>query len=260
MRFRNLDKSVGDAGAEATSTALLELGWNTEDRDDNWLISYADLLSVIFAMVVLLFGRMVSVSVPLAAPAEAELAAATPAATLELPVDQRPAAAVVVSQVALEPALPVVPEAPSREDLLAALVEQRFRGQIEARRRDRGVALTIPEVALFDSARAQLQDSAVPLLADLAATLREAGDARISVEGHTDDVPVQSGAFDSNWSLAAARANAVTRFLLEQGFAPARLQSVSYADTRPVADNGSAQGRAANRRVELQVELAADAG
>ncbi len=259
MRFRNLDKSVGDAGADATSTALLELGWNTEDRDDNWLISYADLLSVIFAMVVLLFGRMVSVSVPLAAPAEAELAAATPAATLELPVDQRPAAAVVGYRSLLEP-LPVVPEAPSREDRLAALVEQRFRGQIEARRRDRGVALTIPEVALFDSARAQLQDSAVPLLADLAATLREAGDARISVEGHTDDVPVQGGAFDSNWSLAAARANAVTRFLLEQGFAPARLQSVSYADTRPVADNGSAEGRAANRRVELQVELAADAG
>jgi chemotaxis protein MotB len=98
------------------------------------------------------------------------------------------------------------------------------------------------------------------LLTDLAATLREAGDARISVEGHTDDVPVQGGAFDSNWSLAAARANAVTRFLLEQGFAPTRLQSVSYADTRPVADNGSAEGRAANRRVELQVELAADAG
>jgi chemotaxis protein MotB len=112
---------------------------------------------------------------------------------------------------------------------------------------------------LFDSARAELQASALPLLGDLAATLREAGDARISVEGHTDDVPVQGGAFDSNWDLAAARANAVTRYLLDQGFAPARLQSVSYADTRPVADNGTPDGRAKNRRVELQIELAADA-
>jgi chemotaxis protein MotB len=151
-----------------------------------------------------------------------------------------------------------VPQSPSREDRLASLVEQRFRGQIEARRRNRGVALTIPEVALFDSARVQLQDSALPLLSELAATLREAGDVRISVEGHTDNVPVQGGAFDSNWSLAAARANAVTRHLLEQGFAPERLQFVSYADTRPVADNSTPQGRAANRRVELQIELAAE--
>ena len=90
--------------------------------------------------------------------------------------------------------------------------------------------------------------------------MREAGDARISVEGHTDDVPVQGGVFDSNWDLAAARANAVTRYLLAQGFAPARLQSVSYADTRPVSDNATAEGRAANRRVELQIEFTGDAG
>ncbi|HUO66073.1 MAG TPA: OmpA family protein, partial [Gammaproteobacteria bacterium] len=78
-------------------------------------------------------------------------------------------------------------------------------------------------------------------------------EARISVEGHTDNVPVQGGPFPSNWDLASARANAVARYLLEQGFEPSRLQSVSYADTRPVASNDTEEGRAANRRVELQI-------
>jgi len=284
MRFRNLTKPTDDGDAE--STALLDVAWTSEDREDNWLISYADLLSVIFAMVVLLFGRMMTVSPPVAEAAELEIAAPPPGRMIT--VDGRAAAAAAAAEMrvaemrapesrAAEPPASEPPasepptvespaaespaaESPSPEERLASLVEQRFRGQIETRRRERGIALAIPAVALFDSARAQLQDSAVPLLGELAATLREAGDARISVEGHTDDVPVQGGAFDSNWDLAAARANAVTRYLLAQGFAPARLQSVSYADTRPVSDNATAEGRAANRRVELQIEFTGDAG
>ncbi len=239
MLTRNVATHADDANA---TTALLELGWNTEDGDDNWLISYADLLGVIFAMVVLLFGRMLATTV------------AAPDAANAL---QEALVAAATTQVSVEDAQPT-PES-QREDRLAALVEQQFSGRIEARRRDRGITLAIPAVALFTSARADLEPVAIPLLTELAGTLREVGDARIAVEGHTDDFAVQGGTFDSNWSLAAARANAVTRFLIEQGFAPDRLQSVSYADTRPVADNSTPDGRAANRRVELQIELASEA-
>jgi len=236
--FRNAASAADDSNA---TTALLELGWNAEDHEDNWLVSYADLLSVIFAMVVLLFGRM------LAATAVPEVVEAVngPAAA------SSPAPSAVVAALASAES--------QREDRLAALVEQRFSGRVETRRRERGIALAIPAVALFTSARADLEPAAIPLLTQLAMTLREAGDARIAVEGHTDDQPVSGGSFDSNWSLAAARANAVTRFLLDQGFAPDRLQSVSYADTRPIADNSTVDGRAANRRVELQIELAGEA-
>jgi chemotaxis protein MotB len=156
------------------------------------------------------------------------------------------------ANIAQDESLPL-PDGASREDRVADLIEQRFRGQIAATRREHGLEITIPEVALFDSARAALHESARPVLDELAATLREGGEARISVEGHTDNVPVQGGQFASNWDLASARANAVARYLLEQGFEPSRLQSVSYADTRPVASNDNEQGRAANRRVELQI-------
>ncbi len=232
--FRNAANAADDSNA---TTALLEIGWTAEDHEDNWLISYADLLSVIFAMVVLLFGRMLA-------------ATAVPDA-----LDAANGAAVVAIEAQSSVVATHATAESHREDRLAELVEQRFSGRIETRRRDRGIALAIPAVALFTSARADIEPAAIPLLMELTTTLREVGEARIAVEGHTDDQPVLGGAFDSNWSLAAARANAVTRFLLEQGFAPHRLQSVSYADTRPIADNSTADGRAANRRVELQIEL-----
>jgi chemotaxis protein MotB len=233
--FRHVANAADDSNA---TTALLELGWIAEDHDENWLISYADLLSVIFAMVVLLFGRMLAATVPDADAVDA----VNSAVVVALPEEGSVIAA------------PATPES-QREDRLAVLVEERFRGRIETRRRDRGIALAIPAVALFTSAQADIEPAAIPLLTELTTTLREVGDARIAVEGHTDDEPVLGGTFDSNWSLAAARANAVTRFLIDQGFAPDKLQSVSFADTRPVADNSTADGRAANRRVELQIEL-----
>ena len=239
-----LNRNVASADDESSAaTALLDLGWRAEDGEDNWLISYADLLSVIFAMVVLLFARMLATAA--AGPDAAESLNEALIATTESSVEVAAATAATAAS--------------QREDQLAELVEQQFSGRIETHRRDRGIALAIPAVALFASARADLEPAAIPLLTELAATLRTVGDARIAVEGHTDDFAVQGGTFDSNWSLAAARANAVTHFLLDQGFAPDRLQSVSYADTRPVADNSTADGRAANRRVELQIELASEA-
>ncbi|HVY67078.1 MAG TPA: flagellar motor protein MotB [Gammaproteobacteria bacterium] len=216
---------------------LLDLGWDAEDRDDTWLVSYADIISTTLAMVVLLFGRT----------ALTPQAHDAPPLTLAPPPIAAPAPPPARIMPATDTATP--------ESRLAALVQARFAGRIGAEQRNEGVVLTIPEVALFDSARAQLHPSALPLLNELAATLREVGEAQISVEGHTDDRPVLGGEFRSNWDLAAARANAVTEFFLAQGFAPQRLHSVSYADTRPVADNASVNGRAANRRVELAIEF-----
>jgi chemotaxis protein MotB len=239
-------RSGSESGDAELMPALLELDVGGEP-DENWMVSYADLISTLLAMVVLLFGRVALSTTP-------------PASGLE-PV---PVVTAARLDATLEP-LPAMPERapdpapaaePTPEDRLASLVAARFGDRIQAEQRSEGLVLTIPEVALFDSARAELHASALLLLSELAATLREAGDTQISVEGHTDDRPVLGGEFRSNWDLAAARANAVTRYLLEQGFDPQRLHSVSYADTRPVADNDTADGRAANRRVEIAVEFA----
>ncbi|MEW8205683.1 MAG: OmpA family protein, partial [Candidatus Thiodiazotropha taylori] len=121
--------------------------------------------------------------------------------------------------------------------------------------RAQGVSLEIADVILFHSGKAELLPEAQPVLSRLAMTLQEIGEADIAVEGHTDDRPILGGPFQSNWELAAARANAVTRFLLDQGFSAKHLRSVSYADSQPVADNSNADGRAENRRVNLRVDF-----
>lgn len=241
---------------------LIGLKWDEPDQDDTWLVSYADIISTLLAMVVLLFGRVALTSTPAAEPDPTPAPVAATAAP-EDPLERIVAFAhalplqKLLPLPKLEPLRELLPgtRAPSPQEHLASLVESRFEGRIKAERRDQGLVLTIPEVALFASGRAALQRSAIPLLADLAATLREVGEAQISVEGHTDDRPVQGGEFQSNWDLAAARANAVTHYLLEQGFDPKRLHSVSFADTRPVAANATPEGRAANRRVELKIEF-----
>jgi chemotaxis protein MotB len=233
--------------------AALAFDWDSQDRDEIWLVSYADIISTVLAMVVLLFGRnALTQTIP------AATAATEPPAVVAVAMEPR------ALEILPEPepeALSIAREAnePTREQRLASLVTRRFDGRIRAEARSEGLVLTIPEVALFASARAALQDGASPLLDELTATLLEAGDAQVSVEGHTDDLPVTGGTFESNWDLAAARANAVTRYLLDHGFAPQRVHSVSYAETRPVADNATADGRAANRRVELKVEFVANA-
>ena len=238
MPIRNVASAADDANA---TNALLELGWNSEDREDNWLISYADLLSVIFAMVVLLFGRMFATAA--AAPDAAD--------ALHDALDRR---AGDPSRGRSRTGDTFVATRKRARRARRATIQRPHRGA-PARSRHRPGD---PGRRVIHVARADLEPAAIPLLTELAATLRQVGDARIAVEGHTDDFAVQGGTFDSNWSLAAARANAVTRFLLDQGFAPDRLQSVSYADTRPVADNSTTDGRAANRRVELQIELSSE--
>ncbi|WP_428624931.1 OmpA/MotB family protein, partial [Sedimenticola sp.] len=83
-----------------------------------------------------------------------------------------------------------------------------------------------------------------------------ASDYTLSIEGHTDPTPIANAQFPSNWELSAQRATGVLRFLLTQGVAASRMRAVGHADTRPLADNATAEGRARNRRVALILQRA----
>ena len=79
----------------------------------------------------------------------------------------------------------------------------------------------------------------------------------MKVAGHTDDVPIGFGAlYRDNWDLASARATSVVQAVEQSGSLPAdRLQAISYGETRPVDDNGTASGREKNRRIEIEIEF-----
>lgn len=107
---------------------------------------------------------------------------------------------------------------------------------------------------LFDPGQATLKSKAIPILYHVARALNTNQLTNpIRVEGNTDNVPISTPRFRSNWELSTARADAVLEFMLSAGIKPTRLSAVGYGDTRPIATNATARGRALNRRVELVV-------
>ena len=113
-----------------------------------------------------------------------------------------------------------------------------------------GVTLRIDTSLLFPSGQAVLTPQGRGVIESLIDVLASF-DGQISVEGHTDSVPISTARFPSNWELSSARAIAVVRHLERQGFNISRMRAVGYADTQPMEPNATADGRAANRRVEL---------
>ncbi|MCP1727434.1 chemotaxis protein MotB [Natronospira proteinivora] len=119
---------------------------------------------------------------------------------------------------------------------------------------DGQVTLHIGEQLLFPSGAAGLTDEGREVLADIAETLRQT-DYPMSIEGHTDNVPIETVAYPSNWELSAARAATVLRQLETEGVARERMRAIGYADTQPIASNETVAGRAKNRRVGLVIYL-----
>ncbi len=112
---------------------------------------------------------------------------------------------------------------------------------------------------LFERADASLTLSGQQLLQKLAVLLRR-HPGEIAVEGHADNRPISTPRFPSNWELSSARAAAVARYLVDQGMDRRRLKVIGFGDTRPLEDNATVAGRAANRRVSLVLELEPDGG
>ena len=106
---------------------------------------------------------------------------------------------------------------------------------------------------LFDSGSAQLSPNGKAAIGEVALVLSSIPDRRFQVEGHTDNVPIKTAQYPSNWELASARSIAVTKALIEAGLPLDRVSAASYADARPVSSNDTPEGRAANRRIEIVV-------
>jgi chemotaxis protein MotB len=117
-----------------------------------------------------------------------------------------------------------------------------------------GIRLKIPNSILFDSGAAELQGRGPNVIRALAPILA-VGQYGVSVEGHTDNIPIKTSRFPSNWELSAQRAAAVVRTLAESGVGPQRLEAVGYGESRPLVDNVTEEGRRENRRVTLILRI-----
>lgn len=124
---------------------------------------------------------------------------------------------------------------------------------IVANRTERGIVLVLEERVLFESAEAGILPIAHPFLDKVGLLLTRIPNL-IKVEGHTDDRPISTSKFPSNWELSTARASSVIRYLIdEHDLAPERFVAVGYGDTRPVVPNSNAENWQKNRRVEVVI-------
>lgn len=139
------------------------------------------------------------------------------------------------------------------EDIKKALAPLARSGQVKVTEGARGISVEINSNVLFAQGDAALAGAASDALRAVAGVVAEAT-FPVVVEGHTDNTPINTYRFPSNWELSAARASSVVRLFADAGVSPARLSASGYGDQRPLADNQSEEGRARNRRVTILME------
>jgi chemotaxis protein MotB len=205
---------------------------------DRWLISYADLMTLLLAMFIVLYAaadheRATKIASAIAAQFSEGGATNAPAASGVLPG----ADSLVAARAAID-----------RAFTMNASLRNRARVKVT----ERGVVVSLTEAGFFAPADASIREDALPLLDSLAAALRESA-TQVRVEGHTDSSPISTARYPSNWELSAARAATVLSHLVKVGVPASQLSVAGFAGERPVGDNATPEGRALNRRVDLVV-------
>lgn len=201
---------------------------------DRWLLSYADLMTLLFAFSLTMY----------AAADERRAAAASPKQPAGQPLSVVPPMLEATSTAARDPL---------QERLARDLAEAIGTRRLELIRDARGLVVSMPDDAAFSTGSAEATSEARRLIGTVGETLRNAPN-RIRVEGHTDDRPIRTVKYASNWELSTARASAVVVYLItEAGIDASRLSAAGYGEFHPLNANDSDEHRARNRRVDLVI-------
>ena len=269
---------------------LSELRGRLKDEDEGtWFVSLADLLTVLLCFFVLMLSvsnldqeRYKKVATAMEEALKAEKAKREAAQAKQKPLgfslnqETKPSGQLYpVIQPALPPQVYQTPPGPATQpppevgtqpppktiDELSSELGMRFakdKAGIQIEKRESGFAITLKGAVLFDLASADLTPSSTSYLDSIAGSLGQTP-YKVTVEGHTDNLPMQSSIYPSNWELSAARASRVARYLIDHGVSKDRIHVAGFADTKPVAPNEDAQGhalpenQARNRRVVILI-------
>lgn len=220
---------------------------------ERWLVSYADFITLLFAFFVVMFAvsqvdsnKLGRFSESFSEAVGAPLLPAAGAGILPHPAPPPDPGH------ADEPALPAELEK-LRTDLVARALSKDDLAGLKVLRRGRELVLRLPDHIVFESGNDRLRPEARRMLATIADELRERP-VDLRVEGHTDNVPIRTTRFRSNWELSTARATAVIAELVDAGrLGPVRLSAAGYGEFHPLESNESPEGRLANRRVDVVV-------
>ncbi|MBI5861636.1 MAG: flagellar motor protein MotD [Rhodocyclales bacterium] len=235
------------------------------ENHERWLVSYADFITLLFAFFVVMYAissinegkyRVMSDSIVSAfrnvpgttAGAMVAVSPEAPAPTA-IPIHRNPARIKTdQTQVAKKEHLRSL-----AKELNQALAPLMAEGKVTVTEGALGITVDINASVLFAPGEARLGLEAVRALGAVGRVLGTT-DLPIAVSGHTDNIPISTPQFPSNWELSAARAASVVRLFIDTDVDPRRLTAIGYADQRPVADNATQDGRQRNRRVAITIE------
>ena len=230
------------------------------DNHDRWLISYADFTTLLFAFFVVMYSissvneekyKTFSNSLNTAF-AKQPITASTGVASSQQ--DQTLKALVDMRTVRLGEQQRKAQERMKNltgglSQVMAPLIKQRT---VNINQTKRGVVIDISASTLFRTGEATLQPGMSDVLRQVAAVLSKE-ELPIEVEGHSDDIPIATAQFPSNWELSSARASSVVRMLIDNGVPAKRLAVVGLASNQPLVPNDSPENRARNRRVTITI-------
>jgi chemotaxis protein MotB len=230
------------------------------DNLNRWVISYADFITLLFVFFTVMYAisainvnkyKIFSTSVGTAFGVSADMIHNRAPANenevlLKSLVEHRDAKLLEQARKRQQAMQDIVK---SLNQIMAPLVKS---GMVSVTETARGVVLEIKASVLFDQGNADLHSASIAALSDVAKTLEDSEQA-IEIEGYSDDAPIKTARFPSNWELSSARASSVARLFIDQGVAASRLTVVGGAANSPVAPNDTPEGRARNRRITVTI-------
>lgn len=213
---------------------------------ERWLVSYADFITLLFAFFTTMYAISTVDAQKLSSVVDSmQDAFDSPRAAAPHGDDGARTGATSASSLT----------AAQRERLLAETLRRQFDGRaVDVDIDHRGIVVSMREAGSFPTGSADLSPVAREVLSELAATLGPDATTKLRVEGHTDDVPILTGRFASNWELSTARATSVVTYLVQQvGLTPQRLSAAGYGEYHPRVQNVTEADRARNRRVDVVI-------
>ncbi|MEX1167743.1 MAG: OmpA family protein [Hydrogenophaga sp.] len=260
--------SVPSPSSRAKGSARCYSRWHLETaapaEEEGWLLTYLDVITLILVLMVVMLSVAGPPSetggkgVPNATTPPPDPLATTPAATVQKPSLLPPLPVTMTNPQRpetneTEGSASVAPPAPAKEAWASLKLDQIGQDVAVTPGQD-SVRFRISNELLFGSGEARLIDGGHDVLDKLLPTLLADPDLSLVVEGHTDNVPISTARFPSNWELSTGRAASVARYLIERGVPPQRVRASGYADTQPLGSKNNPVDRNVNRRVELILE------
>ncbi len=225
-----------------------------EENTDRWLISYADFITLLFAFFVVMYSissvnlgkyRVLSDSMETAFKKQTS-SELLPGTQLGVSVQRAPISLGTEGQAGFKAMSDTAIEIEKR------MKEWINKGQVAVRGNEKWLEVEINTSILFSSGSAQLSRQAADILRNLSNVFQETNNP-LYVSGYTDNVPIRTTRYPSNWELSSARAASVVRIFSEAGISPSRMGAIGFGEFRPVAENDTPQNRQKNRRVVIRI-------